>query len=472
MLDHFSNQPTNRSNRFLWLFLALFFALALSNLVGPYMTNIFNGILSGITPLIIAIIVAFLCYRLIDLIENVLLKKAFKNAKHKFAIKRAISLTIVTIFIVGFVFSVGYIIVPKVIEVIKELTGNEASYYIDKVTIEIQEVIMSWFGAEIEINIQSLIDTISTYIQTTLGSLKDLLQISSVVVSSLFAVITGLIFAVLILKDKEKFSNFFRRYTYANFKREKADEILVITKKSNAILFDYFISKIIEFVILFALTGVLYMVLETKYAWELAFIVALFNFIPYFGVIIGLVPAVLIITVFNSLTLALYVVLYTAILFVFVTTFVTPFITGAKIKVSGLIVGASILIGGAMFGIAGMLFAPPVVSIISIVVNENIEVKENKVKYLRELKEEHDRQLQLEQEKRFALEEGEQEETVEARGMADVVEEKPVEVKKTTKTTTTRKKAAEGGKTATKTTTKKSTTAKTPKEPVEKTKNN
>ena len=375
-----------------------------------------------------------------------------------------ISLSIVTLLIVGFLVLVGYIVVPKVIEVIREITGNESQYYIDKVTVEIQDVIKNWFGAEVEINIQSLIDTITEYINTMLGSLKDLLQLSSTIVSGLFAVVTGLIFAVLMLKDKEKISGFFRRYTYANFKREKADELCVITKKSNDILFDYFISKIIEFAILFALTGVLYMVLDTKYAWELAFIVALFNFIPYFGVIIGLIPTVLIVTVFNSLTLALYVVLYTAILFVFITTFVTPFITGAKIKVSGLVVGASILVGGAMFGMMGMLLAPPIVSIISIVVNEGIEVKENKVKYLRELKEEHDRQLQLEQERRFAVENNAtDDEEVEGRGMADIVEEKSEEPKKTVKKTTTKTKAAEGDNKTTKTTTKKTTTKKVEK---------
>lgn len=464
MLDHFSNQPTSRPNRFLWLFLALFFAISLSNLVGPYMTNIFNGLLSGITPVLIAIVVAFICYRLVDLIEKTILKNAFKKSKHKLAFKRLISLSIVTLLIVGFLVLVGYIVVPKVIEVIREITGNESQYYIDKVTVEIQDVIKNWFGAEVEINIQSLIDTITEYINTMLGSLKDLLQLSSTIVSGLFAVVTGLIFAVLMLKDKEKISGFFRRYTYANFKREKADELCVITKKSNDILFDYFISKIIEFAILFALTGVLYMVLDTKYAWELAFIVALFNFIPYFGVIIGLIPTVLIVTVFNSLTLALYVVLYTAILFVFITTFVTPFITGAKIKVSGLVVGASILVGGAMFGMMGMLLAPPIVSIISIVVNEGIEVKENKVKYLRELKEEHDRQLQLEQERRFTVENNAtDDEEVEGRGMADIVEEKSEEPKKTVKKTTTKTKAAEGDNKKTKTTTKKTTTKKVEK---------
>ena len=73
--------------------------------------------------------------------------------------------------------------------------------------------------------------------------------------------------------------------------------------------------------------------------------------------------------------------------------------------------------------------------------------------------------------KRFALTEEieEKEETIEARGILDVVDEKPVEVKKTVKATTTNKKAAEGSKTAKNTTTK-TTTAKTTKKTVEKSK--
>ena len=414
MLDNFGNNQHSRSNRFLWLFLGLFLALAVSNLISPYLSNIFTGILSGIAPIFLAAIVAFLCYRFIDFIEKKILKKAFKNSKHTHAWKRTISLVIVTLLLVGIITLVVYILVPKVIEVIKELIGPGSEFYIERTKTEIEDFVMKYFGAEVTIDISGIISVISDYITSSFSSLSDVLAISSTVISGIFTFVTGLFFAVLMMKDKEKITGYCRRYAYANFKRDRADEMCVIAKKSNDILFNYFVSKFFEFAILFALLGFVFMILDVKYAWELSLIIAIFNFIPYFGVIIGLVPAVLIVTVFNSLTLALYMILYTAIIVIIITSFVTPFIMGSKIKVSGLVVACSILIGGSTMGMFGMLFAPPVVSIISVVLNENMEIKENKAKYLRELREEREKQRQLE-EAENAVPEPETNETEEAK---------------------------------------------------------
>ena len=60
--------------------------------------------------------------------------------------------------------------------------------------------------------------------------------------------------------------------------------------------------------------------------------------------------------------------------------------------VPALLVTASIIIGGAMFGIAGMLLAPPIVAIISVIVMGNLELKENQMRYAMELNAERDRQ--------------------------------------------------------------------------------
>ncbi|MBR4003919.1 MAG: AI-2E family transporter, partial [Clostridia bacterium] len=192
---------------------------------------------------------------------------------------------------------------------------------------------------------------------------------------------------------------FARRFTYSHFRKEKADEICVMTNNANKILFNYLITKLIEFAIIFGSLGLTFEILGLEFTWELALIIGLFNFIPYFGIYIGAVPAVLITLIFNSLNSALYMALATIIVTTIEFNLIIPFITGKHLKVSSLVVIISILVGGAMFDIMGMLFAPPIAALISVVVTGNIELKENHMKYVMELNKarEKNRQEQEEQ---------------------------------------------------------------------------
>ena len=126
-------------------------------------------------------------------------------------------------------------------------------------------------------------------------------------------------------------------------------------------------------------------------------LIGVFNFIPYFGIYIGSVPAVLITLIFNSVNAALYMAIATIVITTIEFNLVTPFITSKKLKVSSLVVIISILVGGAMFDIVGMLFAPPIAALLSVVVTGNIELKENHMKYVMELNEVREKRIMEQQ---------------------------------------------------------------------------
>ncbi len=371
------------------IFWSFFIALSLSNVLSPYLSQIINGLLNGVTPLIIGIIIAFIFHRLVDFTENVLLKNAFKNSPYKFGIKRTISITLVMFILVGVIVVIFAILIPKIITIVQELTtggGDGWTQMVDNVINEICDLIQRWFGAEVDqTSIRDLLNTLFEGLKQAIDNIGDIMAISMNVVTGAFNFLMGLVLAVLILKDKEKITKFTRRFVYANFKKERADEMCVMTKNASRILFDYVICKLIEFSILFVSLGVTYSIMGLKFTWENALIIGVFNFIPYFGIYIGAVPAVLLTIIFNSLDSALYMVLATVIITTIEFNILIPIITGNKLKVSALVITSSIIIGGAMFGILGMLFAPPIAAIISVIVTGNIELKENHMRYVMEL---------------------------------------------------------------------------------------
>lgn len=403
--DFNANYSTSKSPfRIKWfgfsvaMFWAFFIALALSNILSPYLSQILNGLLTGVAPLVIGIIIAFVFHRMVDFNENVLLKNAFKDSPYKFGIKRALSITLVMLILIGFIVIIFAILIPKVIAIVQELTvggGDGWTKMVNNVIDEICALIQNWFGAEVDqTSIRNLLNTLFESLKQAIDNIGDIMTISMNVVTGAFNFLMGLLFAILMLKDKEKITKFTRRFVYAHFKKERADEMCVMAKNANKILFDYVICKLIEFSILFVSLGITYTIMDLKFTWENALIIGIFNFIPYFGIYIGTVPAVLLTIIFNSVDAALYMTLATIIITTLEFNILIPIITGNKLKVSSLVVASSIIIGGGMFGIWGMLFAPPIVAIISVIVTGNIELKENHMRYVMELNASREKQME------------------------------------------------------------------------------
>jgi len=406
----FSNTNQNKVSRFRgWnlfsaIFWAFFFAMALGNVLSPYFSSILSGLLNGIAPLLIGISIAFIFSRFIDFVEKVPLKNAFKNSPYKFGLKRTISITAFLVVLFGIFALVFAILVPKIIEIIQRLTvngGDGSTELINKIVDEICMIIQKWFGADVsQESIKNILNSIFETFMSTVGYLNNLMELSMSFLSGLFNFLIGVLLSIFILKDKEKISRFFRRFTYANFKREKADELCVMTNNAGNILYNYVICKVIEFLILFFTLGITYMIMGLEFTWELSLIVGLFNFIPYFGIYIGGFVAVIITLIFSSsINAALYLAIATVVLTTVEFNTIVPFITGKKLKINALMVIGSILIGGAMFGIVGMLFAPPIMALISVVVMGNIELKENHMKYVMELNKAREQSLQEEKER-------------------------------------------------------------------------
>ena len=85
--------------------------------------------------------------------------------------------------------------------------------------------------------------------------------------------------------------------------------------------------------------------------------------IPYFGPILGAIPAI-IITLFTGFMPAVFVAIFILILQQFDGLVLGPKILGDSIGLSPFWIISGILIGGALWGPLGMFFASPLVAVI------------------------------------------------------------------------------------------------------------
>jgi len=105
-------------------------------------------------------------------------------------------------------------------------------------------------------------------------------------------------------------------------------------------------------------------VLGIKYPLLLAIIMGITNLIPYFGPIIGAVPAALI-TLAASAKLVPYVLLGIFAIQLIEGNLLSPLIMGRTIKVHPVAILFALLLGGELGGIFGMIVAVPLLTIIN-----------------------------------------------------------------------------------------------------------
>ena len=90
--------------------------------------------------------------------------------------------------------------------------------------------------------------------------------------------------------------------------------------KSDRILIDYLVAKVIECIVITVILGIIMTILGVEASFELAFIIGVLNAIPYVGYFIAIVPMALITLVYGSVSLLIPALIWVSIAYILITT--------------------------------------------------------------------------------------------------------------------------------------------------------
>ena len=100
-----------------------------------------------------------------------------------------------------------------------------------------------------------------------------------------------------------------------------------------------------------------------EYSLLVAVIIGLTNIIPFFGPFIGAVPSIFILLIISPLQALIFAV-FILVLQQVDGNIIGPRIIGDSVGLSSLWIMFAIIVGGAYFGVAGMILGVPVFSVI------------------------------------------------------------------------------------------------------------
>ncbi|MDO8530176.1 MAG: AI-2E family transporter [bacterium] len=140
--------------------------------------------------------------------------------------------------------------------------------------------------------------------------------------------------------------------------------VIHIFQKAQYQVAGWFGARVLACIFVGLASFVVFFLLDIKYAFILALISGVLTFIPFIGPLITAALAALFVGVSSSWMVALYIVVALYIIQAVENNVITPLLMKKFLDIPPVLVLISLLIGGTIFGILGMIFVVPVCGII------------------------------------------------------------------------------------------------------------
>lgn len=347
------------------ILLGLFFSIQHIHVLKDFMSKVVEVMM----PFIIGFSVAFLLHPTMILIERNLLKNSKMKQTTKRKISAGLALVLAILVVAGFLF----LIFPSITDSIVKLSTQIGDYAMNA-EVMIQDVIktypqtadfLTWL---FDVGEGTLIELVN-YLKNTIPTILDY---SIKVVGLVFDFVMGLIIALYILCDRERFYIQIKKVAYTLFSEPVVKQMRDLAKLSSKMFNSFIVGKIVDSLIIGIICYVGMSLIGFDFALLISFIVGCTNVIPVFGPFIGAVPGFVILLIVNPLD-SLWFLVFIFALQQFDGNILGPLILGDSMGIPTLYVMFAILVGGGFFGIPGMFLGVPIFSIIYVVVKAGVE---------------------------------------------------------------------------------------------------
>jgi len=324
-------------------------------------------------PIIIAAIMSYILKPLVNLLDKGYFRLFYKIKKDQDPLEvvskkqfgRIRLLTIVTVMLVlgsAVAILIAFILEPFL---------NSLKALIKELPAYVDIIIRFLNNFEIDPNIINVINEKVGYFLN--NNFKNLLDVSisalTAFISStgvfIFNLLVAVILSVYMLRDKEKISKFFSTLSDIIFKKNISTKIKNFTLDFDQVFGGYFTGLIVDAVFVGVCSFILTYIIKNPYAVIIGVLAGMSNVIPYLGPLIGAIGA-FVLGLPSGFSVAILGFLLLMAFQQIEGNLIQPKILGDFVGLPPLVVIVSLIIGGGLFGIGGIILSSPVVGVISL----------------------------------------------------------------------------------------------------------
>jgi len=328
-----------------------------------------SKMMSILSPLIAGFIIALVLRPAMRQVEKLLclLPPGGKPTKRRLKVYRALSLVVVYVLLLALVVGFFVIVVPQFVISAQSLTDTVTGY------ITSHRGDIEWFLREFNItdmtgqSSQNVLLQWEDIVRTAMDYLGKFLLSLLNVSYSLWGISVNLFMAMIIsiylLFGRERFLAQGKKVCCAFLKPKHVCVLAYWLKRANTIFTGFISGKLIETVVVGISCYIGMLIFKMDYAVLISVIVGVTNFIPFIGALMGAVIGIVILLMVNPVS-AFWFLVFIIVLQQLDGNVFGPRILGDSLGISSFWVILAIILGGGLFGVAGMVLFIPVFAVL------------------------------------------------------------------------------------------------------------
>lgn len=165
-------------------------------------------------------------------------------------------------------------------------------------------------------------------------------------------------------------------FLFEVFAEENSDKVSSILGQTKAAIQSYMVGLLLEALVVAILNSTALLILGVDYAILLGVLGALLNMLPYIGGLVAIALPVLIATVTkDGFSTQIGILIAYAIIQFLDNNILVPRLVSSKVQINALFSIIVVLLGGALWGVAGMFLSIPTVAILKIIFDRIDDLK-------------------------------------------------------------------------------------------------
>lgn len=298
-----------------------------------------------VSSFFIAVVLAYLLFRPVRKIE-------------KMGVKRSYAILFLYVFIISAISLTSWFAIPRMIGELSDIANMLPSYaqQAEDIVDQIEEI-------ELPMNLHQVLQdnliSVKNYIY--LG-LANFIAHWFTFLGKIIAIIFSPILAFYIICDWEKIRDAFLKLLTPKQRRD----VFLLASDIDKVLVEFIKGHLMVAALVGIMVGIAATLLGVPFAFLIAIIAGVSDLVPFFGPILGGIPAVGL-AMTESLETGAYMALAILVIQQVESNLITPKIIGDRLGLHPLLIVFALLAGAKLLGIWGMIFAVPVVASLKVI---------------------------------------------------------------------------------------------------------
>lgn len=360
-----------------FLLYVLYFVVKNFSSIASSLGSGISALLSAFSPLFIGLIISYLLNPLVTLIDKKLMQKVFfrvpedplKAEKHR-KLSRFISVLLTFIIVLAAIAAIIYgfavMIVGQLVFTNFSTTFNNVLQTFLSYEVELKQWVSQNFpdGFLSEKVMDASNSVISWFSENFSASTA--VSVISGAVGSVVNFVIGAIVSIYLMKDKDFFLSIWRKFLHLVLPQRANAAVTETLNEVNGVLSQFVRGALLDAVFVAILSSIGLSIVGLDFAVFIGVFAGIANVIPYFGPLIGMIPAFLIGWLTSDFVHGVLAVLVLVIVQQIDSNIIYPKVVGSSTGLHPLAVLLAVSVFGYFGGIIGMILAVPIAGILQV----------------------------------------------------------------------------------------------------------